>query len=130
MITIHDVIESDNGCVEPDFILGRAMTEYMMRKKRLGPSPAALQAALASRRSKAALPKNPNRHLTVVAVRSADGAGPFAWEIRRFGAIVLASSEAVFDCETAAVAAGTAELAKWPAGAVGPPPGLPPARQD
>lgn len=96
------------------------MTDYPMRKKRPRPCPAALEAALAARRAKALLPKDPNRHLTVVAVRPSGDVAAFAWEIRRFGAVVLANSAPVFACETCAVAAGSAVLADWPPGANSP----------
>lgn len=96
------------------------MTGYPLRKKRPRPCPAALEAALAARRAKALLPKDPSRHLTVVAVRPSRDVAAFAWEIRQFGAVMLASSPPVFTCATCAVAAGSAVLADWPPGALFP----------
>ncbi len=51
---------------------------------------AARDAALARRREIAALPKDPAGCLQVFVVRGASPANVFCWEIRRFGAIVVA----------------------------------------
>ena len=69
---------------------------------------AARAAALASRRAKAALPKDPDRQFAVFAVRHEDAAGLFAWELRRYGGVVLARGTEAFPD---AVAAGRAALA-------------------
>ena len=57
---------------------------------------AARDAALAKRRELAALPKDPAGNLQVFVVRGADQSNVFFWEIRRFGAIVVARSASGF----------------------------------
>ena len=57
---------------------------------------AARDAALARRREIAALPKDPAGSLQVFVVRGAHEAKAFCWEIRRFGAIVVARSATGF----------------------------------
>lgn len=91
---------------------------YAMRKRRTF-SEAARAAALAIRRAKAALPKVPDRQFAVFAVRHEDAAGLFAWEIRRYGGVVLARGTEAFPDAAAAAAAGRAARRHRP-GAVGP----------
>ena len=63
---------------------------------------AARDAALAKRRELAALPKDPAGSLQVFVVRGADQSNAYCWEIRRFGAIVVARSASGFvDGQTA-----------------------------
>ena len=63
---------------------------------------AARDAALAKRRELAALPKDPAGSLQVFVVRGAGQSNAFCWEIRRFGAIVVARSAGGFaDGQTA-----------------------------
>ena len=71
---------------------------------------AARQAALARRREIAALPKQPSGTLALFVVRGAERGNDYGWEIRRFGAIVVARSERGFDGQIAARQAGEEAL--------------------
>lgn len=64
---------------------------------------AAREAALARRRELAALPKDPVDRLRLYVTRGARVGNDFGWEIRRFGALVVARS---------AMGYATAELAR------------------
>ena len=71
---------------------------------------AALDAALARRRELAAQPKPPLGTLDLFIVRGAASGNDFGWEIRRFGAIVVARSPEGYPAIAAARAAGEAAL--------------------
>lgn len=73
-------------------------------------TPAALEAALARRREIAARPKPPLGSLDLFIVRGAACGNDYGWEIRRFGAIVVARSPAGFPAAGAARQAGEAAL--------------------
>ena len=67
---------------------------------------AARDAALARRREIAALPKDPAGSLEIFIVRGAERGNDYGWEIRRFGALVVARSNCGFPVPGAARAAG------------------------
>ena len=67
---------------------------------------AARDAALARRREIAALPKDPAGTLEIFIVRGAERSNDYGWEIRRFGAIVVARSDRGHPTPGAARAAG------------------------
>ena len=67
---------------------------------------AAREAALARRREIAALPKDPSGTLALFVVRGAERGNDYGWEIRRFGAIVVARSACGFPGPAAARQAG------------------------
>lgn len=71
---------------------------------------AALDAALARRREIAAQPKPPLGALDLFIVRGAAAGNDFGWEIRRFGAIVVARSPEGYPGMAAARRAGEAAL--------------------
>lgn len=71
---------------------------------------AAREAALARRREIAALPKAPSDALALFVVRGAERGNDYGWEIRRFGAIVVARSEGGFAGPLAARQAGEEAL--------------------
>ena len=71
---------------------------------------AARDAALAKRRELAALPKDPAGSLHVFVVRGNPHGNSFGWEIRRFGAIVVARSASGFPDGQMARDAGEATL--------------------
>lgn len=71
---------------------------------------AARQAALARRREIAALPKQPSGTLALFIVRGHERGNDYGWEIRRFGAIVMARSERGFPGQIAARQAGEVAL--------------------
>ncbi|RYB07706.1 hypothetical protein [Lichenibacterium ramalinae] len=71
---------------------------------------AALDAALARRREIAAQPKPPLGALDLFIVRGAACGNDFGWEIRRFGAIVVARSPEGYPGPAAARQAGEAAL--------------------
>lgn len=71
---------------------------------------AALDAALARRREIAAEPKPPLGALDLFIVRGAAAGNDFGWEIRRFGAIVVARSPEGYEGAAAARRAGEAAL--------------------
>ncbi len=67
---------------------------------------AARDAALARRREIAAMPKDPAGSLEIFIVRGAERGNDYGWEIRRFGAIVVARSGCGYPTPGAARAAG------------------------
>ncbi len=67
---------------------------------------AAREAALARRREIAAMPKDPAGTLALFIVRGAECGNDYGWEIRRFGAIVVARSQRGFAGQGAARQAG------------------------
>lgn len=71
---------------------------------------AARQAALARRREIAAMPKDPTGTLALFIVRGAERGNDYGWEIRRFGAIVVARSGCGFPVAVAARQAGEEAL--------------------
>ncbi|WP_237479507.1 hypothetical protein [Lichenibacterium dinghuense] len=71
---------------------------------------AARDAALARRREIAALPKPPSDMLALFVVRGAERGNDYGWEIRRFGAIVVARSQEGFPAPLAARQAGEVAL--------------------
>jgi hypothetical protein len=71
---------------------------------------AARQAALARRREIAAMPKDPTGTLALFIVRGAERGNDYGWEIRRFGAIVVARSGCGFPGAVAARQAGEEAL--------------------
>ena len=71
---------------------------------------AAREAALARRREIAALPKEPSGTLALFIVRGAECGNDYGWEIRRFGAIVVARSSRGFPVPVAARQAGEEAL--------------------
>ena len=71
---------------------------------------AARQAALQRRREIAAMPKEPSGTLAMFVVRGAARGNDYGWEIRRFGAIVVARSLEGFPAPLAARQAGEAAL--------------------
>jgi hypothetical protein len=73
---------------------------------------AARQAALARRREIAALPKVPSGTLALFIIRGAEHGNDYGWEIRRFGAIVVARSECGYPAPLAARQAGEEALGR------------------
>lgn len=71
---------------------------------------AAREAALARRREIAAQPKAPTDALALYVVRGAQHTNDYGWEIRRYGAIVVARSAFGFPAPLAARQAGEAAL--------------------
>lgn len=71
---------------------------------------AARDAALARRREIAAQPKDPSGALDLFVIRGAEHGNDFGWEIRRFGAIVVARSSCGYPAPTAARQAGEEAL--------------------
>lgn len=71
---------------------------------------AARQAALARRREIAALPKAPTGALALFVVRGGGHGNDYGWEIRRFGAIVVARSDRGYPGPDAARQAGEAAM--------------------
>ena len=71
---------------------------------------AARDAALARRREIAAMPKDPSGMLAIFIVRGAARDNDYGWEIRRFGAIVVARSSAGYPTQVAARLAGEEAL--------------------
>ena len=67
---------------------------------------AARDAALARRRELAALPKDPSGHPQLFVTRGAYVRNDFGWEIRRFGAILVARSDRGYATATLARDAG------------------------
>ena len=73
---------------------------------------AAREAALVRRREIAALPKDPSGMLALFIVRGAERGNDYGWEIRRFGAIVVARSACGFAGQVAARQAGEEALGR------------------
>ena len=71
---------------------------------------AAREAALARRREIAAMPKDPSGTLALFVVRGAECGNDYGWEIRRFGAIVVARGRQGFPGPVAARQAGEEAL--------------------
>lgn len=71
---------------------------------------AAREAALARRREIAAMPKDPTGKPALFIVRGGERSNDYAWEIRRFGAIVVARSSRGFKGLVAARHAGEEAL--------------------
>ena len=71
---------------------------------------AAREAALARRREIAAMPKHPLGALALFIVRGTERGNDYGWEIRRFGAIVVARSSQGFAALVAARHAGEEAL--------------------
>lgn len=71
---------------------------------------AAREAALARRREIAAMPKLPPGALALFVVRGAERGNDYGWEIRKFGAIVVARSPRGFAAPLAARQAGEEAL--------------------
>lgn len=71
---------------------------------------AARDAALAKRREIAALPKDPAGALALFIIRGAESENDYGWEIRRFGAIVVARSVHGYAGAEAAREAGEREF--------------------
>lgn len=67
---------------------------------------AAREAALTRRREMAAMPKVPTGTLALFIVRGAERGNDYGWEVRRFGAIVVARSSQGFAGPIAARQAG------------------------
>lgn len=71
---------------------------------------AAREAALSRRREIAAMPKEPTGALALFVVRGAEHGNDYGWEIRRFGAIVVARGDHGFAGQVAARQAGEKAL--------------------